>query len=75
MELTKILRGAYNFTMPQGQPPPACPHCHKPMRLMLDRASHDRKYKCIDCDGDDPIQSHNIGALLRAKELQPPKGK
>lgn len=61
--------------MPLGQSPPPCPHCHKPMRLMLDKASLGRKYKCIDCEGDDPFLSPDIEHLLQAKELQPPRGK
>jgi hypothetical protein len=48
-----------------------CPHCHQPLRLLLQKGSQGRKYQCIDCEGVDPLHSPDIGKLLQA--FQPPK--
>ena len=51
--------------------PPICPTCHKSMRLALVRGMRGRKYQCIDCDGEDPLQSPDIAKLL--DQLRPPE--
>ena len=51
--------------------PPICPKCHKSMRLALVKGLRDRKYQCIDCDGEDPFRSPDIGKLL--EQLRPPE--
>jgi hypothetical protein len=50
---------------------PICPHCHKPLRFLLQKGSQGRKYQCIDCEGIDPLHSPDVGKLLQA--FQPPK--
>ena len=51
--------------------PPICPKCHQPLRLALVRGMQGRKYRCIDCDGEDPLHSPDIGKLL--DHLRPPE--
>ena len=48
---------------------PACPKCHKPMRLALAKAGT-RKLMCLDCDGEDPLKSPEVAKLLTG-ELKP----
>ncbi len=51
--------------------PPICPKCHQTMRFALVKGMQAREYRCIDCDGEDPFRSPEIGKLL--DQLQPPK--
>jgi hypothetical protein len=51
--------------------PLICPKCHKPMRLALVKGMRDRKFQCIDCEGEDPLRSPDIGKLLQ--QLRPPE--
>jgi hypothetical protein len=37
--------------------PPACPNCHKAMKLVLVRETGRRKLRCVDCGQSDPLQS------------------
>jgi hypothetical protein len=46
-----------------------CPKCRKPMRFLL-RKTGGRKFKCLECDGDDPLRSPDIAKLLSG-ELRP----
>jgi hypothetical protein len=41
------------------------------MRFALVKGMQAREYRCIDCDGEDPFRSPEIGRLL--DQLQPPK--
>ncbi len=50
---------------------PICPKCHKPMRLAIIKGVRGRKYRCIDCEGEDPLRSRGIGKLL--DNLRPPE--
>jgi ssDNA-binding Zn-finger/Zn-ribbon topoisomerase 1 len=50
---------------------PICPKCHKPMRLLLVKGNRPRMYRCIDCDGEDPLHSPDVGKLLEA--VRPPQ--
>jgi hypothetical protein len=51
--------------------PPICPKCHNPMRLVLAKGMKGRKYQCLDCEGEDPLQSPDISKLL--SQLRPPE--
>jgi hypothetical protein len=55
--------------MPKNRPPPNCPKCNKPTRFMLVKTGG-RKFRCVDCNGDDPLQSRKVTNLL-AGELRP----
>jgi hypothetical protein len=55
--------------MPKNAPPPICPKCHKPTRFMLVKTGG-RRFRCIDCDGDDPLRSSEVAKLLTG-ELRP----
>jgi tRNA(Ile2) C34 agmatinyltransferase TiaS len=57
--------------MPQNTPPPRCPKCGKRMHFIIVR-SGGRKFKCVQCDGADPLKMTDIRGWL-ASELQPPK--
>jgi len=56
--------------MPGNPPPPTCSQCNKPMRFMLVRMGG-RRFRCIDCDGPDPLQLPEVKKLLTG-ELRPP---
>jgi hypothetical protein len=58
--------------MPKNTPPPTCPKCRKPMQFLLRRNIGGRKFQCLDCDGDDPLQSTAVAKLLEG-ELRPLK--
>ncbi len=47
-----------------------CPRCHQPLRPMLQKGAKGRKYRCIDCEGEDPLHSTEVSKLLRS--VQPP---
>ena len=49
---------------------PVCPKCHKPMQFLLVKGKRDRKFQCIDCEGDDPLYSPDVARLLTG-ELRP----
>jgi hypothetical protein len=51
--------------------PPGCPKCNKPMRFMLVKTGG-RRFRCIDCDVPDPINSPEVTKLLTG-ELAPPE--
>jgi tRNA(Ile2) C34 agmatinyltransferase TiaS len=50
---------------------PICPTCKEPMLLLLDRTTGKRAYRCLNCDGDDPLHDPGITGLLET--LKPPK--
>jgi hypothetical protein len=50
---------------------PICQKCHKLMRLLLVKGDRPRMYRCIDCDGEDPLHSPDVGKLLDA--VRPPQ--
>jgi len=50
---------------------PICPKCHKPLQLLLMKATPSRKYQCIECDGEDPLRSPDISKLLQ--NVRPPE--
>jgi hypothetical protein len=58
-------------TMAKNTPPPACPECNKPMQFILVKTGG-RKFRCIDCDGGDPLQLPEVKKLLSGA-LRPPK--
>jgi hypothetical protein len=51
--------------------PPICPKCHKPMRLALVKGIRGRRFRCIDCEGEDPFNSPDISRLLEG--MRPPE--
>jgi hypothetical protein len=52
--------------MPKSTPSPACPKCSKPMRWMLVK-SGGRKYRCIDCEGPDPMHAVETTGWLKGE--------
>jgi hypothetical protein len=48
-----------------------CPICRNAMSLLLVKGARGRKYRCLDCGGEDPLQSPDIRKLLQ--NIQPPK--
>ena len=48
-----------------------CPKCRNAMPLLLVKGARGRNYRCLDCSGDDPLQSPDIRKLLQ--NIQPPK--
>jgi hypothetical protein len=48
-----------------------CPICRNAMPLLLVKGVRGRKYQCLDCSGEDPLQSPDICKLLQ--NIQPPK--
>jgi hypothetical protein len=48
-----------------------CPTCRNAMSLLLVKGARGRKYQCLDCSGEDPLQSPDIRKLLQ--NIQPPK--
>jgi hypothetical protein len=49
-----------------------CPKCHKPMRLTPAKMG-ERKLKCVDCDGKDPMKSNEMANYkLLAGHLRAP---
>jgi hypothetical protein len=56
--------------MPQRELP-ICPKCHRLMKLALVKAAPGRAYKCIDCEGEDPLRSPDISKLLQS--VRPPE--
>jgi predicted RNA-binding Zn-ribbon protein involved in translation (DUF1610 family) len=55
--------------MPKNTPPPICRKCGEPMRFMLVKTGG-RKFRCPDCDGEDPLKSPEVAQLLTG-ELKP----
>jgi hypothetical protein len=49
--------------MAKNTPPPRCPKCKKPMRFVLVKTGG-RKFRCMDCDGEDPLKSPDMAKLL-----------
>jgi hypothetical protein len=48
-----------------------CPKCQQPMRLALVKGMRGRKYRCFDCEDEDPLRSRDINLLL--DQLRPPE--
>jgi hypothetical protein len=42
--------------MPKNTPPPLCKTCGNPKQWLLVKTGG-RRYRCIDCDGPDPLTS------------------
>jgi hypothetical protein len=51
---------------------PICPKCRRAMRFALVKELGGRQFKCLDCDGEDPLRSTDVTKLLNS-ELQPPR--
>ena len=49
--------------MAKNTPPPLCLKCSKPMRFTLVKTGG-RKFRCLDCDGGDPLKSLEVAKLL-----------
>jgi hypothetical protein len=49
--------------MAKNTPPPVCPKCNKPKRFVLVKGGG-RKFRCLDCDGEDPLKSPDVAKLL-----------
>jgi hypothetical protein len=62
---------ALEMCVPRNPPPATCSKCNKPMRFMLVKKGG-RKFRCIDCDGPDPLRLPEVTKLLEG-ELQPPE--
>jgi hypothetical protein len=45
---------------------PICPTCRKPMQFSLRKNASGREFRCLDCTGDDPLQSSDVAKLLTA---------
>jgi hypothetical protein len=50
--------------------PPSCPKCQKPMYFVITKTGT-RKYRCLECDGVDPLRKPDVQGWIRS-ELQPP---
>jgi tRNA(Ile2) C34 agmatinyltransferase TiaS len=50
-------------SMAKNTPPPHCPKCGKPMRFVLVKTGG-RRFRCLDCDGEDPLKSPDVARLL-----------
>jgi hypothetical protein len=48
--------------MRKNTPPPDCPNCKKPMKFVLVKTG-DRKFRCLDCQGQDLSQSPDVLSL------------
>jgi len=64
--------------MPKNTPPPTCKTCGKPMKWLPAKTGY-RKFRCIDCDGPDPLKSSETlklswGAFERLKSVERLKG-
>jgi hypothetical protein len=63
--------------MPKNASPPPCKKCGSPMRW-LPAKTGGRKYRCLDCDGPDPLKSReNVEATLgriKAPGVKPKDG-
>jgi hypothetical protein len=57
--------------MPKNPPPPVCPKCHKAMQFVLVKTGG-RRFRCVDCDGGDPLRLPEVNKLL-AGALRPPE--
>jgi len=57
--------------MPKNPPPPACPKCNKHMHFIVVKTGG-RKFRCINCDGVDPMRMSDIQSWIKS-ELQPPR--
>jgi hypothetical protein len=57
--------------MPKNPPPPACPKCKKPMQFLLCKNIGGRRFQCLDCEGNDPLQSIDVAKLLRGELWRP----
>lgn len=55
--------------MPKNAPPPTCPKCRKPKHFVLVK-TRGRKFRCLNCDSDDPLRSPDVIKLLTG-ELKP----
>jgi hypothetical protein len=49
--------------MAKNTPPPLCLKCSKPMRFTLIKTGG-RKFRCLDCSGEDPLRSPDVAKLL-----------
>ena len=49
---------------------PTCPKCRSPMQSMLIKGT--RKFRCVDCEGEDPMKSPDVNKLFEG-ELRPPE--
>jgi hypothetical protein len=49
--------------MPKNTPAPVCPKCSKPQQFVLVKTGG-RKFRCLDCDGEDPLRSPDVQRLL-----------
>jgi hypothetical protein len=47
-----------------------CPTCRNAMPLLLVRGVRGRRYQCLDCSSEDPLQSPDLRKLLQ--NVQPP---
>jgi hypothetical protein len=56
--------------MPRNTPPPICPKCREPMRFLL-RKTGGRKFRCLDCEGDDPLKMPEVAKLLTGELRRP----
>jgi hypothetical protein len=59
------------ISVPRNPPPATCSKCDKPMRFMLVK-NGGRKFRCIDCDGPDPLRLPEVTKLLEG-ELRSPE--
>jgi hypothetical protein len=59
------------YAVPKNPQPPSCPKCRKPLHFMVVKTGG-RKFRCIACDGVDPLRMSDIQAWIKG-ELQPPK--
>lgn len=52
-----------------------CPRCGKQLKEVLSKAAPNQNYKCLNCDGVDPLETKEIQGWLKselAKASKPP---
>jgi hypothetical protein len=49
--------------MAQNISPPRCPRCKKTMPFVLAKTGG-RQFRCMYCDGEDPLKSADVAKLL-----------
>jgi len=63
----------HNFAIMGPAKRPTCPECGAPLVLALPPDGEGKRtFWCLDCDGPDPLKTHEAMGWLKS-ELRPPK--